>query len=91
MGRWLLMHVKMRPFPNGLSWASRPQEAVVGESNIGGPGGRERAGVGSAVAVIRRFRKKEGGTGFGTATAAGARRDLLSRSCAVMAVAAWVI
>ena len=29
-----------------------PQEAIVGESNIGGPSGRKRAGVGSAVADI---------------------------------------
>src|SRR5215467_9753520 len=31
---------------HGLSWASRPQEAIFGESNIGGPSGRKRAGVG---------------------------------------------
>src|SRR6516164_2392266 len=37
---------------HGLSWASRPQEAVVGKSNIGGPRGRKRAGVGGAVADI---------------------------------------
>jgi len=37
---------------HGLSWASRPQEAIIGQSNIGGPGGRKRAGVGGAVANI---------------------------------------
>jgi len=34
----------------GLSWATRPQEAILGESNIGGPSGRKRAGVDSALA-----------------------------------------
>jgi hypothetical protein len=42
---------RLRLNRHGLSWASRPQEAIVGESNIGGPSGRKRAGVGSAVAV----------------------------------------
>src|SRR5262249_1335008 len=37
---------------HGFSWASRPQQAIFGESNIGGPGGRKRAGVGIAVADI---------------------------------------
>ena len=40
---------RLRLNRHGLSWASRPQEAIVGESNIGGPSGRKRAGVGSAV------------------------------------------
>jgi hypothetical protein len=35
---------------HGLSWNSRPQEAVFGESNIEGPSGRKRAGIGSVVA-----------------------------------------
>src|SRR5262249_10728320 len=41
---------RLRLSHHGLSWASRAQEAIVGESNIGGPGGRRRAGVGSVVA-----------------------------------------
>src|SRR5262249_46349294 len=32
------------------SWASRAQEAIVGESNIASPSGWKRAGVGSMVA-----------------------------------------
>ena len=35
-----------------LSWASRPQEAIFGESNIGGPSGRKRACVGGALADL---------------------------------------
>ena len=34
---------------NGLSWASRPQKAAIGESNIGGPGGRKRASASGAL------------------------------------------
>src|SRR5262245_14032238 len=41
---------RLRLNRHGLSWASRPQEAIVGESNIAGPSGRKRAGVGSVVA-----------------------------------------
>ena len=41
---------RLRLNRHGLSWASRPQQAILGESNIGGPGGRKRAGVGSALA-----------------------------------------
>ena len=33
----------------GLSWASRPQKAAIGESNIGGPGGRKRASASGAL------------------------------------------
>jgi hypothetical protein len=40
---------RLRLNRHGLSWASRPQEAILGESNIGGPGRRKRAGVGSAL------------------------------------------
>ena len=40
---------RLRLNRHGLSWASRPQEAIFGESNIGGPCGRKRAGVGSAI------------------------------------------
>src|SRR6516165_8535022 len=41
---------RLRLNRHGLSWASRAQEAIVGESNIEGPSGRKRAGVGSVVA-----------------------------------------
>ena len=41
---------RLRLDRHGLSWASRPQQAIFGEPNIGGPGGRKRARVGSAVA-----------------------------------------
>src|SRR5262245_9822169 len=43
---------RLRLNHHGLSWASRPQEVIFGESNIGGPSGRKRAGVGSVVAVF---------------------------------------
>src|SRR5262249_48531532 len=43
---------RLRLDRHGLSWASRSQKAMVGESNIGGPGGRKRARVGSALADI---------------------------------------
>jgi hypothetical protein len=43
---------RLRLNRHGLSRASRPQKAFVGESNIGGPGGWKRAGVGGAVADI---------------------------------------
>src|SRR5262245_32964697 len=43
---------RLRLNHHGLSWASRPQEVIFGESNIGGPSGRKRAGVGSVVADI---------------------------------------
>jgi nucleotide-binding universal stress UspA family protein len=37
---------------HGLARAARPQEAIFGESDIGGPRGRKRAGVGSALVDI---------------------------------------
>src|SRR6516165_11910333 len=43
---------RLRLNRHGLSWAARPQEAILGESNIGGPSRRKRAGVGSALADI---------------------------------------
>ena len=43
---------RLRLNRHGLSWASRPQKTIFGESNIGGPSGRKRAGVGSAAADI---------------------------------------
>jgi hypothetical protein len=42
---------RLRLDRHDLPWASRPEEAIVEESNIGGLNGRKRAGVGSAVAV----------------------------------------
>jgi universal stress protein family protein len=41
---------RLRLNRHGLSWASRPQEAIVGESNIASSSGRKRAGVSSVVA-----------------------------------------
>jgi hypothetical protein len=42
---------RLRLDRHGLSWASRAQKAILGKPNLGGPSGRKRAGVGSAVAV----------------------------------------
>jgi nucleotide-binding universal stress UspA family protein len=42
---------RLRLDRHGISWASRPQEAIFGESDIGGPSGRKRPGVGSSVAI----------------------------------------
>jgi nucleotide-binding universal stress UspA family protein len=44
---------RLRHDRHGLSWASRPQEACVGESNVGGSRRRKRAGVGSALKAFQ--------------------------------------
>ena len=45
---------RLRLDRHGLSWPRRPQEAIAGESNIGGPSERNRAGVGSAAYINKR-------------------------------------
>ncbi len=49
---WIPTQDEIDSFDHGLSWASRPQEAVPRQPDIRGPGGRKRAGVGSTEAGI---------------------------------------
>src|ERR1700730_14160834 len=74
---------RLRLNRHGLSWASRPQQAILGESNIGGPSRRKRAGVGSALADIS-DRARLGETG------ACGRGLTASRSDRISCVGGWL-